>query len=174
MVHHNSLVFLCGHSMVHHNMVWFGMVWASCVAPTAGDDGESTPAPPTAPNTPQEQTSHQTQSHFYRKQKKTKANSFCTMQCLNGNPVQYFWRNFQPLISYLLQASSEDFHNSQWLRIVSIVSIHQLYQCDSESLYPFRGRNHSGRIWRLCINATQNNAIPLNTTQHHVIPRNDI
>ena len=57
MVHHDSLVFLCGQSMVQHDMVWFGMVWASCVAPTAGDDGESTPAPPTAPNTPQEQTS---------------------------------------------------------------------------------------------------------------------
>ena len=96
-VHHNSLVFLCGHSMVQHDMVWFGMVWASCVAPTAGDDGESTPAPPTAPNTPQEQTSHQTQSHFYRKQKKTKANSFCTMQCLNGNPVQYFLAQFPVL-----------------------------------------------------------------------------
>ena len=97
MVHHDSLVFLCGQSMVQHDMVWFGMVWASCVAPTAGDDGESTPAPPTAPNTPQEQTSHQTQSHFYRKQKKTKANSFCTMQCLNGNPVQYVLAQFPAL-----------------------------------------------------------------------------
>ena len=43
----------CG--MVRYTMVWYGL--ASCVAPTAGDDGGSTPAPPTAPNTPQEQTS---------------------------------------------------------------------------------------------------------------------
>ena len=45
------------------------MVWGSCVAPTAGDDGGSTPAPPTAPNTPQEQTSHQTQAKHHQSQK---------------------------------------------------------------------------------------------------------
>ena len=50
--------------MVWLGISWCGMVWASCVAPTAGDDGGSTPAPPTAPNTPQEQTSRQTQSQI--------------------------------------------------------------------------------------------------------------
>ena len=50
------------YGMVKYAMVWYGL--ASCVAPTAGDDGGSTPVPPTAPNTPEEQTSHQTQTEM--------------------------------------------------------------------------------------------------------------